>query len=51
MRKLVIGALAATGLVLSASMSFAQVIVGVSWNNFQEERWGKWDEPAIKARA
>jgi D-xylose transport system substrate-binding protein len=22
--------------------------VGVSWNNFQEERWGKWDEPAIK---
>ena len=24
-------------------------IVGVSWNNFQEERWGKWDEPAIKA--
>src|SRR5919202_5217691 len=24
-------------------------IVGVSWNNFQEERWAKWDEPAIKA--
>jgi D-xylose transport system substrate-binding protein len=23
--------------------------VGVSWNNYQEERWGKWDEPAIKA--
>jgi len=23
--------------------------VGVSWNNFQEERWGKWDEPAMKA--
>ncbi|GAC1315073.1 MAG: D-xylose ABC transporter substrate-binding protein [Chloroflexota bacterium] len=23
--------------------------VGVSWNNFQEERWGRWDEPAIKA--
>jgi D-xylose transport system substrate-binding protein len=23
-------------------------IVGVSWNNFQEERWAKWDEPAIK---
>jgi D-xylose transport system substrate-binding protein len=22
--------------------------VGVSWNNFQEERWAKWDEPAIK---
>jgi len=24
-------------------------VVGVSWNNYQEERWGKWDEPAIKA--
>ena len=23
--------------------------VGVSWNNYNEERWGKWDEPAIKA--
>jgi len=23
--------------------------IGVSWNNFQEERWGKWDEPAIRA--
>jgi D-xylose transport system substrate-binding protein len=22
--------------------------VGVSWNNFQEPRWAKWDEPAIK---
>lgn len=24
-------------------------VVGVSWNNFQEERWAKWDEPAIQA--
>jgi D-xylose transport system substrate-binding protein len=23
-------------------------VVGVSWNNFQEERWGLRDEPAIK---
>ena len=23
--------------------------VGVSWNNYNEERWAKWDEPAIKA--
>jgi D-xylose transport system substrate-binding protein len=23
--------------------------VGVSWNNYQEVRWAKWDEPAIKA--
>jgi len=22
--------------------------VGVSWNNYQEERWAKWDEPALK---
>ncbi len=22
--------------------------VGVSWNNFKEERWAKWDEPSIK---
>ncbi|HXU86223.1 MAG TPA: substrate-binding domain-containing protein [Verrucomicrobiae bacterium] len=24
-------------------------VVGVSWNNYTEERWAKWDEPAIKA--
>jgi len=23
--------------------------VGVAWNNYTEERWAKWDEPAIKA--
>jgi D-xylose transport system substrate-binding protein len=22
--------------------------IGVSWNNYNEERWAKWDEPAIK---
>ena len=26
-----------------------QCTVGVSWNNFQEERWALRDEPAIKA--
>ena len=26
-----------------------EVIVGVSWNNYNEERWALWDEPAIKA--
>ena len=26
----------------------ASCTVGVSWNNYQEERWAKWDEPAIK---
>jgi D-xylose transport system substrate-binding protein len=24
-------------------------VVGVSWNNYNEERWAKWDEPAIKS--
>lgn len=24
-------------------------VVGVSWNNYQEERWARWDEPAIEA--
>mgnify|MGYP001052326599 CR=1 FL=1 len=27
----------------------AECVVGVSWNNYQEERWAKWDEPALKA--
>ncbi|MFH1104509.1 MAG: D-xylose ABC transporter substrate-binding protein [Actinomycetota bacterium] len=26
-----------------------QYIVGVSWNNYNEERWAKWDEPDMKA--
>ena len=37
----------AFGLVSSAA--FAQMTVGVSWSNFQEERW-KTDEAAIKAQ-
>ncbi len=41
-----LGAVAAFG--LSAVSAFAQVTVGVSWSNFQEERW-KTDEAAIKA--
>jgi D-xylose transport system substrate-binding protein len=31
-----------------ASPTAAPCTVGVSWNNYQEERWAKWDEPAIK---
>jgi D-xylose transport system substrate-binding protein len=31
-----------------ASAAAAACKVGVSWNNYQEERWAKWDEPAIK---
>ena len=33
----------------AASVAAAGCTVGVSWNNYQEERWAKWDEPAIKA--
>src|SRR5262245_48402406 len=33
----------------SAAPAAAACSVGVSWNNYQEERWAKWDEPAIKA--
>src|SRR5437867_12450464 len=32
-----------------AATAVAACTVGVSWNNYQEERWAKWDEPAIKA--
>jgi D-xylose transport system substrate-binding protein len=31
-----------------AGTSAAGCTIGVSWNNYQEERWAKWDEPAIK---
>ena len=33
----------------SASAAATACKVGVSWNNYAEERWAKWDEPAIKA--
>jgi D-xylose transport system substrate-binding protein len=26
-----------------------ELIVGVSWNNYNEERWAMWDEPDMKA--
>ena len=37
------------GLPSSLHAQQSNCVVGVSWNNFQEERWAKWDEPAIKA--
>jgi D-xylose transport system substrate-binding protein len=44
---------AVTALLLSGvaacSSSAEECKVGVSWNNYQEERWAKWDEPAIKS--
>ncbi len=48
MRKLLLATLAVAGFAISATVASAQVKVGVSWNNFQEERW-KTDEAAIKA--
>jgi len=36
-------------LALAASGACAQLTVGVSWSNFQEERW-KTDEAAMKAQ-
>jgi D-xylose transport system substrate-binding protein len=45
------GTAATTGSEAPAGTAAAggDCVVGVSWNNFQEERWGKFDEPAIKA--
>lgn len=40
--------LSGTPAAMAAPSSQGGCIVGVSWNNFQEERWGKWDEPALK---
>jgi D-xylose transport system substrate-binding protein len=43
-------ACSSTGGTPAASTAAAKgCTVGVSWNNYQEERWAKWDEPAIKA--
>ena len=36
---------AATTTTAAAEEGF---IVGVSWNNYNEERWAKWDEPDMK---
>jgi D-xylose transport system substrate-binding protein len=41
--------LGVAALGMTALGAFAQTVVGVSWSNFQEERW-KTDEAAIKAQ-
>ncbi len=50
MKKFALALLATTALAASTGAVFAQdgVTIGVSWNNFQEERW-KTDEAAIRA--
>jgi len=50
MNKLLAVLLCTTVIGGTATTVFAKdLVIGVSWNNFQEERWGKWDEPAMKA--
>ena len=50
MKKFAAALLGATILVsVTGTAMAAGLTIGVSWNNFQEERWGKWDEPAMKA--
>ena len=39
----------ASGGAASGGAAAGDCTVGMSWNNYQEERWAKWDEPAIKA--
>ncbi len=39
----------AAGGATTAAGGGGDCTVGVSWNNYQEERWAKFDEPAIKA--
>ena len=45
-----IAAVGVAGAVGAVAAQDDETVVGVSWNNFQEERWGLWDEPAIKGR-
>lgn len=44
-------ALVTAGSLLTTGVTLAQdeIIIGVSWNNYNEERWLNSDEPAIKA--
>src|SRR5215204_2860873 len=38
----------ASNTTASGGNAGGKCVVGVSWNNYQEERWAKFDEPAIK---
>ena len=42
-------ATSAAGGAATTGAGGGKCVVGVSWNNYQEERWAKFDEPAIKA--
>jgi D-xylose transport system substrate-binding protein len=50
MRKVVAASLAVFGLAMSAGIANAQqIVVGVAWQAFQEERWAKADEPGMRS--
>ena len=44
----ILGAVGAAAILAGSAQAQDKLIVGVSWSNFQEERW-KTDEAAIKA--
>ncbi|MDO8483681.1 MAG: substrate-binding domain-containing protein [Candidatus Limnocylindrales bacterium] len=46
---MVFAACSSSGATTAPSAAAEACTVGVSWNNYQEERWAKWDEPAMKA--
>lgn len=48
MKKLIVAAAAVLGMAVPNAAMAADLTVGVSWSNFQEERW-KTDEAAIKS--
>ena len=45
----ILAACSTPGAAPGGSTAAGDCTVGMSWNNYQEERWAKWDEPAIKA--
>ncbi|MDQ2912902.1 MAG: substrate-binding domain-containing protein [Chloroflexota bacterium] len=45
---LLVSACGGSGGGAASGSAAAACTVGVSWNNYQEERWAKWDEPAMK---
>ena len=44
----ILGAVGAAAILAGSAQAQDKLVVGVSWSNFQEERW-KTDEAAIKA--
>jgi D-xylose transport system substrate-binding protein len=43
------GAETTTTAAVTTTTAAEEFVVGVSWNNYNEERWAKWDEPDMKA--